>query len=99
MKTKKFEFDHQALKEPSTGEWREPLLEIPGDTHRWCQAFTYVYALEGQLWAAEYYSGLTEYQESEFADAAYGSNEVEAWRVRLEQTTQTVVSIEVKEAA
>ena len=45
--------------------------EIEGDSGRWTQGVQTIIDIDGELWAIEWYRGLTEYQENEFYNQPY----------------------------
>ena len=45
--------------------------EIEGDSGRWTQGVQTIIDIDGELWAIDWYRGLTEYQENEFYNQPY----------------------------
>ena len=58
--------------------------QIKGANGRWTQSVRTILNIEGELWAVDWYRGLTEYQENEFPHQPYRVRRVERVVTRTE---------------
>lgn len=64
--------------------------EIEGESGRWTKCMTTIIDVDGQLYAIDWYRGLTEYQENEYYSQPYKVNRVEKVVTRTEIVYEAV---------